>query len=236
MNQRKLIEWLNLYLDGEIEAGDLERLERLVSSSPEARRIYQQYCRLDQATRMLHQRFRQVSPPESFPLSVNRGFSGSNSGRRIRRVAMMAGSLAAAIALVSGSLIFFGPSNSESSALETIALTPARTGTAGPSYVAVAPSVLQSFNSDTAFFNLEPASDGTLVPAAWRPSLEIPSVSLGMEEPPKAWPVYGGIRWNASGRIDGGLDPSGTGEQRVYRGSERRVGSPYQTVSFQFQK
>ncbi|MEZ5277218.1 MAG: hypothetical protein R3F07_12625 [Opitutaceae bacterium] len=236
MNQRKLIEWLNLYIDGEIEADDLERLERLVNSSPEARRIYQQYCRLDQATRMLHQRFRQVGPPEPFPLSVNRGFSGSNATRRIRRLTVMAGGLAAAIALVSGSLIVFGPTNSESSVLDSIASTPAKPDKADSTYVAITPSVIQSFNSDTAIFNLEPAGDGTLVPAAWRPNLEIPSVSLGKEEPPQAWPVYGGIQWNAPVGIGDGLEMTGSREQRIYRGPERRPGSPYQTVSFQFQK
>lgn len=236
MNRRKLIEWLNLYLDGEIEPDDLERLEQLLRSSPEARRIHQQYCRMDQATRMLHQRFRQVGPSEPFALPANRGFGGSNSGRRVRRLALMAGGMAAAISLVSGTLIVFGPSNPESSVVETIALTPAKSDSAIASYVVIAPSVIQSFNSDTAVFNLEPSSDGTLVPAAWRPSLEIPSVSLVMEAPPQAWPVYGGIHWNAPGRIDSGIQPSGSGEQRIYRGPERQPGSPYQTVSFQFQK
>lgn len=235
MTRRRLLEWINLYIDGEIDAEDLERLERLLDEDPEARRTYLEYCRLDQATRLVHRRFRMQAPPESFLMSDGSGYFGSTNRHRLRRMSMLAGGMAAAIALVSGTLIVFGPTTNPEAPLP-VAATRTTTETSGPvSTVVASAPVINSFNADTALFDLEPASDGTLVPAAWKPRIEIPPSSSGsLEMPPAAWPAYVGILWNPSEQNEDGFPADD--DQRVYRGPENRKGSPYQSVSFQFQK
>jgi len=53
MKDAEFIELLNLYLDHEISAVDATRLEAEVQRSPEKRRIYQQYCRMQKACKMV---------------------------------------------------------------------------------------------------------------------------------------------------------------------------------------
>lgn len=53
MKDSEFIELLNLYLDHEISAADAARLEAEVQSNPARRRVYQQYCRMQKACRML---------------------------------------------------------------------------------------------------------------------------------------------------------------------------------------
>jgi hypothetical protein len=66
MKDPEFIELLNLYLDHEISAGDAARLEAEVQGNPERRRIYQQYCRMQKACRVLAEDFQggTVSVPE----------------------------------------------------------------------------------------------------------------------------------------------------------------------------
>ena len=155
-------------------------------------------------------------------------------------MSMLAGGMAAAIALVSGTLIVFGPTTTPEAALPVAtARTTTETSRPVPVVVATGP-VINSFNADTALFDLEPAGDGTLVPAAWKPRIEIPPSSseslVSLEMPPQAWPAYGGIHWNPSEQNEDGFRFPAGDDQRVYRGPENRKGSPYQSVSFQFQK
>ena len=53
MNDREFIELLNLYVDHEISAEDALRLEHEVSTDPERRAVYTQYCRMQKACSML---------------------------------------------------------------------------------------------------------------------------------------------------------------------------------------
>jgi anti-sigma factor RsiW len=57
MNDSEFIELLNLYLDHEITASDAARLEAEVSRSPERRRLYQEYCRMQKACTLLAKDF-----------------------------------------------------------------------------------------------------------------------------------------------------------------------------------
>ena len=57
MKDSEFIELLNLYLDHEITAADAARLEAEVQASPERRRVYQQYCRMQKACTMLAKDF-----------------------------------------------------------------------------------------------------------------------------------------------------------------------------------
>ncbi len=49
MNDREFIELLNLYVDKEISHEDALRLEAEVGASPERRKVYDQYCRIQRA-------------------------------------------------------------------------------------------------------------------------------------------------------------------------------------------
>ncbi len=53
MNDSEFIELLNLYLDHEISAADAARLEAEVQRDPDRRKIYQQYCRMQKACKVL---------------------------------------------------------------------------------------------------------------------------------------------------------------------------------------
>ena len=57
MNDSEFIEYLNLYLDHEITAADASRLEAEVQRSPERRRIYRDYCRMQKACMLLAKDF-----------------------------------------------------------------------------------------------------------------------------------------------------------------------------------
>ncbi|MEY4815713.1 MAG: hypothetical protein RLZZ162_2786 [Verrucomicrobiota bacterium] len=57
MNDSEFIEYLNLYLDHEITPADAARLEAEVQRSPERRRIYRDYCRMQKACLLLAKDF-----------------------------------------------------------------------------------------------------------------------------------------------------------------------------------
>jgi hypothetical protein len=53
MSEREFLELLNLYLDREITPADADRLEREIRSDAGRHRTYLQYCRMQQAVRLL---------------------------------------------------------------------------------------------------------------------------------------------------------------------------------------
>jgi hypothetical protein len=232
MRRRKLIELLNLYIDGEITPEDQVILETEISASPEARRLYHQYCRLDDATRLVYRQFRLQAPPESLPDPVDKTTFLNPLGR-LRRITLVAGSVAAVIALVSGGLVVFGPSL-EGESTETITLTESENASPA-SVVAIVPPPVQTFGSDSSF-DLQPAVFGTQVPADWKPRIEIPEPVEAIPGAPEAFPVYGGIHWVTPQQITNGFGLSNFEDARVYRGPERREGQETRQVSFQFRK
>lgn len=62
MKDSEFIELLNLYLDHEISADDAVRLEAEVQTHPARRRIYQDYCRMQKACKVLAQDFPTETP------------------------------------------------------------------------------------------------------------------------------------------------------------------------------
>lgn len=53
MKDSEFIELLNLYLDHEISAADAARLEAEVQNNPARRKVYEQYCRMQKACKVL---------------------------------------------------------------------------------------------------------------------------------------------------------------------------------------
>ncbi|RKX35835.1 MAG: hypothetical protein DRP71_02160 [Verrucomicrobia bacterium] len=235
MNRRKFIELLNLYVDGEIDPEGVRRLEQMISRDAEAQRIYNQYCRLHRGSRLIYERFRMHAPPEKIPDRSRTGVLGWFPAARSGRLAIVASGMAAAIVLVTGSVLLMQPGGGRE-IMEEIALNPVQ-GTGSTSVVAV-PPMIQSFNADTDTFVLVPSSDGTLVPAAWNPEISLRGEFLNQRVAPVAWPAFDGIRWDTPPRITYPESVSLQGEYRVYRGlpSGNHRTSAYQTAGFQFQK
>jgi hypothetical protein len=235
MNRRKFIELLNLYIDGEIDPEDVGRLEQVISTDAKARSIYNQYCRLHRGSRLIYERFRMQAPPKEYPDRNRTGVLGWFPARRMGRLTIAASGMAAAIILVSGSVLLM-QSEGGRETTEEIALTPGQ-GT-GPASIVVLAPVIQTFNSDTEIFELVPANDGTLVPAAWNPEISLRGGFLDQRVAPVAWPAFNGIQWNTPTHFTYPEGMPGQNEYRVYRGPESgsRQTSAYRPVGFQFQK
>ncbi len=63
MKDSEFIQLLNLYLDHEISAADSARLEAEVQANPARRRIYQDYCRMQKACKVLAHEFQTEAAP-----------------------------------------------------------------------------------------------------------------------------------------------------------------------------
>jgi hypothetical protein len=97
MKDSEFTELLNLYLDHEISAADAARLEAEVMSNPARHRIYQDYCRMQKACKLLAAEF-ETGTPTGTPGRV----VAFDQGRSLRRGAAWryaSGALAAAACL-----------------------------------------------------------------------------------------------------------------------------------------
>ncbi len=133
MKDSEFIDLLNLYLDHEISAADAARLEAEVQSKPARRRIYQDYCRMQKACKILAQDF--AEEPADAP---DRKVVAFDAGRPARRGVSfyVTGSLAAAAACVA--LVFV--SRNQHSA--TTPVTTASVAVTAPALTTPAPTAL----------------------------------------------------------------------------------------------
>lgn len=99
MKDSEFIQLLNLYLDHEISAPDAARLEAEVQTNAARRKIYQEYCRMQKACRLLSAEFETAPATEKKVVAFRSGqaFSG---GRSRTSVGYMLGTFAAAAACV----------------------------------------------------------------------------------------------------------------------------------------
>ncbi len=102
MKDSEFIELLNLYLDHEISAADAARLEAEVLNHPSRRRVYQDYCRMQKACKVLAQDFVEEATPA--PRNVV-AFEGARRASRAGWIAF--GSFAAAAACVAVAFVAF---------------------------------------------------------------------------------------------------------------------------------
>jgi len=236
MSRRKFIELLNLYLDGEIDPVDLDRLEQQINHDEEARMIYNQYCRLHRGTQLVCERFRMKAPPEKVPDGSRTGILDWFPTRRLGRLSLVAGSMAATIILVSGAVLLMQPKK-ESGTIEQIALNPSPDSET-TSIVSVS-TPIRSFNTETVVFELGSTREETLVPATWKPEINLHSEFLNQRvAAPVPQPVFSGLEWGTPTRIATPALVPLPDEYRVYRGLDsgsRRTSDPH-WVSYQFQK
>lgn len=97
MSEREFLELLNLYLDREITPADADRLEREIRSDAGRHRTYLQYCRMQQAVRLLGTA--EGLPADSRPSVPQTPETGASRAAWAPRW-VWSGTLAAAAALV----------------------------------------------------------------------------------------------------------------------------------------
>lgn len=105
MKDSEFIELLNLYLDHEISAADAARLEAEVRSNLERRRVYRQYCQMQQACKAIAADF---TTEEAAPAVGEKKVVPIASAAPVRhplRLPYLAGALAAAACVA---LVFVG--------------------------------------------------------------------------------------------------------------------------------
>lgn len=115
MKEKKFLELLNLYLDGAIDPAGAAELEQEITSNPARRRIYNDYCRIHRATRLIYEHFRAAGAAqaeEALPasrrgrfaatagrMSMPEGRTGGRATLRPFRTVVFVGGLAAACAI-----------------------------------------------------------------------------------------------------------------------------------------
>ncbi len=115
MKEKKFLEQLNLYLDGVIDPAGAAELEQEILANPARRRIYNDYCRIHRATKLVYEHFRAAGAAHAAePLPSTRsgssaasatgthaldGRTGGRAAFRPFRVAVFATGLAAACAV-----------------------------------------------------------------------------------------------------------------------------------------
>ncbi len=124
MNHKTFIQLLNLYVDGEASPIEAREVEREIENDPGRRRIYDEYCRMQAATRLVYAQFRTAAAStRSQPVVGAAGrvraavaLPGRVPGPPFRRVLFWtSGAMAAclAVALAFWSMPHVGPSESQ---------------------------------------------------------------------------------------------------------------------------
>jgi anti-sigma factor RsiW len=99
MKETKFIELLNLYVDHQISPAEAEQLEAEVRSNPEHRRLYREYCQMQQACTSLAEKFR-AQAPAGDPQVARRGHRRRATDGMPFAMGLVA--LAASVALIIG--------------------------------------------------------------------------------------------------------------------------------------
>ena len=103
MTHEKFIELLNLYLDGALPPDEASTLEREIHGNLERRRIYRQYCQMQNACAQLSERLlEEASPAAQFRRGAVVEFPRRASGEWFRSLALVASGAAAACAVFVG--------------------------------------------------------------------------------------------------------------------------------------
>ena len=129
MKDSEFIDLLNLYLDHEISAADAARLEAEVQSNPTRRRVYQDYCRMQKACKLLAQDF--GTEPTTDVEDKIVAFEQASAQRGARRTTMyVVSGLAAAAACVA--VVFVGRSHNSAQSIVPSSPVAVQTAPAAP--------------------------------------------------------------------------------------------------------
>lgn len=149
MNHKKFIQLLNLYVDGEANPLEAREVEREIENDPARRRIYDEYCRIQAATRLVYAQFRTAAAGAGPERAVAAGRlraavaqPGRVPGPPFRRVLFWTGGAAAAclaLAVAFWSMPHIGPSESQIQTAESPGVS-VHTVEAAPAVAAVTPA------------------------------------------------------------------------------------------------
>jgi len=146
MKDTRFIELVNLYIDRQASPAEAAELELEIQSNPRRRQVYQQYCRMHRATKLVYESFRSQAEQNNQPVRQPATIAQIQSRQRARRMRWVyaASGLAAAAC---------------------VAFVVMRSGQAAPSELASA-STLQAPAPVVAVVNSQPAA---VTPAATAP-------------------------------------------------------------------
>ncbi|WP_414664990.1 anti-sigma factor family protein [Horticoccus sp. 23ND18S-11] len=136
MKDSEFIELLNLYLDHEISAADSARLEAEVQTNPARRRVYQQYCRMQKACKLVAADFEttadrpEVAPPTKVVAFDPDALAPAAARRRRVNNFYTVGTLVAAAACVA--IVFIGRNRQAATAELSTAAAPTVAQVAAP--------------------------------------------------------------------------------------------------------
>jgi hypothetical protein len=167
MNDSEFIALLNLYLDHEIPAADAARLEAEVQANPERQRIYEEYCRMQKACKVLAADF--VTAEEAAATPANRkvvafNLAAAEAATDRRRRAGNRYLLGAAAAMAAcGAIVFVGQNRSGEAAAQggAIAAKVESIEPARPAMVAAAAAVAPANSGPRALGNAQASSAST---------------------------------------------------------------------------
>ncbi|MBL9190489.1 MAG: zf-HC2 domain-containing protein [Opitutaceae bacterium] len=176
MKDNEFIELINLYLDHELSAADAARLETEVRTNAGHRRIYEQYCRMQKACKMLATDFA-AEAPATQPGKI-RTFESVVAQRRPLGF-FARGSLAAAAACVAFVLVSrVGPANNG----DQVAVVPMPAVQSTEAAVSRSGGIVQraALTGDSiALTRPVPAASGALAPQfAWMQGVQIAPINL----------------------------------------------------------
>lgn len=174
MKDTEFIELLNLYLDHELSAADAARLEAEVQTNAARRRVYEQYCRMQNACKVLAADFAAEAPAASTEKIL--AFDSATARRRPAGL-WAVGSLAAAAAFVAFVLVGrVQPAGSEQTIAATTSAAPAAMA-ATESNATRAGGIVQraALNGDSIFLTRSaPATAESLAPQlAWMQAVQL---------------------------------------------------------------
>lgn len=125
MKESRFIELVNLYIDRQITVDQTAELEAELQASAHRRRIYQQYCRMHRATKLVYESFRQNADANPATRESRGGAIARFESRRRNRNRWIYGlgglAAAACVALV---LTRTAPTTEEGAALPRMAAMP----------------------------------------------------------------------------------------------------------------
>jgi len=173
MNDKKFIQLLNLYIDGEATPVEVREVQTQIENDPARRRIYHEYCQIQTATRAIYAQFRRdgvsaqseagrTGPVRAAGVRSAAAHPGHVSGRPFRRALFWAGGAAAACLAVALAFWSLPQANGPQRQIEVAEATGVSVPTAVPA-VAIAAALPSSY---AAPFASETRADPFLIRAA----------------------------------------------------------------------
>lgn len=147
MKDTRFIELVNLYIDRQASPAEAAELELEIQSNPRRRQVYQQYCRMHRATKLVYESFRSHAEHSNQPVRQPATIAQIQSRQRARRMRWVyAASGLAAAACVAFVVMRSGQTAPAELAVNSTAKAPAPVvaAVAQPAVTAPAPAAVET--------------------------------------------------------------------------------------------